>query len=110
MQCPVQSEVFELPGRDSFKSSPENMAESCQEPTIKDVINFVRTIDTRLVEIERKLHAIDSLKKKVCDFDKELKKIWVALEDRVKRTDTRVCALEEKVELVDVGETKRAPG
>ncbi|KAH3873218.1 hypothetical protein DPMN_036447 [Dreissena polymorpha] len=51
---PVQSEVFELPGRDSFKSSPENMAESGQEPTIKDVMNCVRTIDTRLVAMERK--------------------------------------------------------
>ncbi|KAH3833399.1 hypothetical protein DPMN_106706 [Dreissena polymorpha] len=43
----VQSEVFELPGTDSFKSSPVNIAESGQEPTIKDVMNCVRTIDTR---------------------------------------------------------------
>ncbi|XP_052286605.1 uncharacterized protein LOC127882142 [Dreissena polymorpha] len=81
------------------------MADSGYEPTIKDVMNCMRTIDTRLVAIELKLHAIDSLEKKVCDFDKELKKIWVALEDRVKRIDARVCALEEKVELVDVGAT-----
>ncbi|XP_052222380.1 uncharacterized protein LOC127838566 [Dreissena polymorpha] len=81
------------------------MADSGYEPTIKDVMNCMRTIDTRLVAIELKLHAIDSLEKKVCDFDKELKKIWVALDDRVKRTDARVCALEEKVELVDVGAT-----
>ncbi|KAH3850486.1 hypothetical protein DPMN_092898, partial [Dreissena polymorpha] len=105
---PLQSEVFERSYTDSFKLSPEKMADSGQEPTIKDVMNCMKTIDTRLVAIELKLHAIDSLEKKVCDFDKELKKIWVALEDRVKRTDARVCPLEEKVELVDVGATKVA--
>ncbi|KAH3735963.1 hypothetical protein DPMN_042524 [Dreissena polymorpha] len=102
---PLQSEVFERSHTDSFKLSPEKMEDSGQEPTIKDVLNCMRTIDTRLLAIELKLHAIDSLENKVCDFDKELKKIWVALEDRVKRTDARACALEEKVELVDVGAT-----
>ncbi|KAH3746977.1 hypothetical protein DPMN_181397 [Dreissena polymorpha] len=34
-----------------------------------------------------------------------VKKIWIAPEDRVKRSDARVCALEEKVELGDVGAT-----
>ncbi|XP_052258671.1 uncharacterized protein LOC127863292 [Dreissena polymorpha] len=81
------------------------MAENGQEPTIKDVMNFMRTMDNRLAAIDVKLNAIDSLEKKVCVFEKELKKIWVALEERVKRTDARVLALEEKVELVDVGAT-----
>ncbi|KAH3817838.1 hypothetical protein DPMN_119393 [Dreissena polymorpha] len=78
------------------------MAESGHEPTINDVLNCVRTIDTRLVGIERILHAVDSVEQIVCDFDKEFKKIWVALKDKVKRTDARVCALEGKVELVDL--------
>ncbi|KAH3817806.1 hypothetical protein DPMN_119361 [Dreissena polymorpha] len=67
------------------------MAESGHEPTINDVMNCVRTIDTRLVGIERILHAVDSVEQIVCDFDKEFKKIWVALEDKVKRTDARAC-------------------
>ncbi|KAH3709356.1 hypothetical protein DPMN_068818 [Dreissena polymorpha] len=30
---------------------------------------------------------LENLERKVMDFDKELKKIWLALDDRVKRTD-----------------------
>jgi len=39
----------------------------------------------------------------VVDFEKELKKVWVALEDRVERTDERLAKLEDKVDATNIG-------
>jgi len=39
----------------------------------------------------------------VSDFDKELKKMWVAMEDRAKRGDERLDRLEDRVDGTDIG-------
>ncbi|KAH3768829.1 hypothetical protein DPMN_170045 [Dreissena polymorpha] len=40
---------------------------------------------------------------KVTDFERELKKVWVSLDDRAKRTDEKVTRLKDKVEAADIG-------
>ena len=44
-----------------------------------------------------------SLEKKVNSIDKELKSIWVALEDRTKGVESRMSKLEDKVDGADIG-------
>ena len=51
---PLQSEVFELSCVYSSRPSSEKMAGNGQEPTIKDVMNFMRTMDNRLAAIDVK--------------------------------------------------------
>ncbi|KAH3861454.1 hypothetical protein DPMN_024384 [Dreissena polymorpha] len=63
----------------------------------------MRGISDRLEAMERKLGAIEVLEKKVTDFERELKKVWVALDDRAKKTDEKVTNLEDKVEAADIG-------
>ena len=72
------------------------------EPTLRDVMDCMKGMSERLATMERKLGAIESLERKVVDFEKELKKVWVALEDRVKRTDERVAKLEDRVDATDI--------
>ena len=55
--------------------------------------------------MEKKLDGIQSLDKKVTDFEKEIRKVWIAIEDRAKATEERVIRLEDRVELVDMGST-----
>ena len=46
--------------------------------------------------------AIDSLERKVLDFESEMKKVWLALDERSKRTE-EVMRLEDKVDSADIG-------
>jgi len=39
----------------------------------------------------------------VSNFDKEVKRLWVALEDKVRRVDDRVSRIEDKVDGTDIG-------
>ncbi|XP_052812861.1 uncharacterized protein LOC128240302 [Mya arenaria] len=78
------------------------MAEGGREPTNKDLMDFMKNMGEKLSVMEKKLNKIETLERKVMDFEKDIKKIWVALEDRVKRTDERVGKLEDKVDSVDV--------
>ena len=73
------------------------------EPTLRDVMDCMKGMSERLETMERKLGAIESLERKVVDFEKEMKKVWVALDDRVKRTDERVAKLEDRVDATDIG-------
>ncbi|KAH3719801.1 hypothetical protein DPMN_062675 [Dreissena polymorpha] len=81
-----------------------------REPTIKDILDSnkgimasILALNERLNKIETKLGNIDRLDKKVSEFEKELKKVCIALEERAKRTDERARTLEDNVELVDMG-------
>jgi len=62
-----------------------------------------KSMSDRLDVMEKKLGALDTLEKKVSDFDKELKKLWVAMEDRAKRGDERLDRLEDRVDGTVIG-------
>ncbi|XP_052820392.1 uncharacterized protein LOC128246240 [Mya arenaria] len=79
------------------------MAEGGRQPTNKDLMDCMKAMNSKLSEMEKKLGTIEVLERKVTDFEKELRKVWVALEDRAKRTDERVMRLEDRVESVDMG-------
>lgn len=83
------------------------MAEGGREPTNRDLMialkDNMRDISDRLEAMGRKLGAIEVLEKKVTDFERELKKVWVALDDRAKKTEEKVTRLEDKVEAADIG-------
>ncbi|XP_052777962.1 uncharacterized protein LOC128215300 [Mya arenaria] len=78
------------------------MAEGGREPTNKDLLDCMKKMGEKLCVMEKKLNSIEALERKVTDFEKDLRKLWIALEDRVKRTDDRVNKLEDKVESADV--------
>ncbi|KAH3871506.1 hypothetical protein DPMN_034709 [Dreissena polymorpha] len=65
------------------------MAEGGREPTNRDLMSALkdnmRGISDRLEAMERKLCAIEELEKKVTDFERELKKVWVALGKKDRR-------------------------
>ena len=93
--------VFEI------NSEPENIVfknmAANSEPTNKDLMNCLQNISSRLGCVEKKLSAIDKLEKRVGEFEKELKSIWLVMEERAKKTEDRVMSLEDKVENADIG-------
>lgn len=83
------------------ENSSQKSSKPKSEPTIGDVMSVLKDVSKRLSNVESKLNALDSLEKKVEGFDREMKKIWCALEDRQKKTDDKIRNIEEKAESTD---------
>ncbi|KAH3886199.1 hypothetical protein DPMN_010200 [Dreissena polymorpha] len=79
------------------------MAESSKKPTNRDIMNCMKVMTEKLATMEKSLGAIDSLDRKVSAFESELNKIWLALDERAKRTEEKVMRLEDKVDSTDIG-------
>ncbi|XP_052278539.1 uncharacterized protein LOC127877007 [Dreissena polymorpha] len=77
------------------------MAENNAEPTIRDLMTLMKNVSDRLESVEKKMGGIDSIEKKMCNMKKDLNKLWVALEDRVRKVDERVTRIEDKVDGAD---------
>jgi len=55
------------------------------QPTNKDIMDLLYNVSQRLTDVEKKLGSLKTLEKRVDGFDRELKKIWCAIEDRQKK-------------------------
>ena len=51
--------------------------------------------------MDKRLGALESLEKKVDNFDRELKKLWVVIGDSNKKSDERLTSVEDKAETAD---------
>lgn len=83
------------------------------EPTNADILAYLEKINGHLGNVERSLGSltvlekeVEGLEKKVDGFNLELKKIWVAMEERNKSLDIRVTGVEEKIECVDLNRSE----
>ena len=77
------------------------MADSGTEPSNSDLLSYLKKIDGRICAMDKRLGALESLEKKVDNFDKELKKLWVVIADNNKKLDQRLTSVEEKTETTD---------
>ncbi|KAH3821645.1 hypothetical protein DPMN_123410 [Dreissena polymorpha] len=62
----------------------------------------MKNVSDRLESVEKKMGGKDSIEKKMCSMEKDLNKLWVALEDRVRKVDERVTRIEDKVDGADI--------
>ncbi|KAH3775741.1 hypothetical protein DPMN_177418 [Dreissena polymorpha] len=77
------------------------MAESNAEPTIRNLMKLIKHVSDRIESVKKKIGGIDSIEKKMCNLEKDINKLCVALEDRVGKVDERVTRLEDKVDAAD---------
>ncbi|XP_060566203.1 uncharacterized protein LOC132725137 [Ruditapes philippinarum] len=70
-------------------------------PTNADILAYLEKNNGRIGDVEKRLDSLSVLEKKVDGFDRELKKLWNAMEDRNKKLDARLSCVEEKVECSD---------
>lgn len=71
------------------------------EPSNSDLMACLKGIEGRLTKMDNRLGALEELKKKVDDFDKDMKKLWITIEDKTKKLDEKVSVVEERVECCD---------
>jgi predicted HTH domain antitoxin len=72
------------------------------------ILAYLEKLNERIGNVEKRLESItvlektvEGLEKKVDRFNLELKKKWIAMEDRNKSLDIKVTGEEEKIECVD---------
>lgn len=77
------------------------MADPTQEhePTNREIMNLLKGISGRLDSFDKKLEAIDT---RMSNYEKDVKCLWAALDEKLKKVDDRVTRLEDKVDGADV--------
>ncbi|XP_052259763.1 uncharacterized protein LOC127864106 [Dreissena polymorpha] len=83
---------MEAQGRPEMSNTSNNSIE---------ILEFLKRIDGRLVNVEKRLDSLMGLEKKVDNFDMEVKKLRTAFEDRNRKLEERISKVEEKTESAD---------
>lgn len=76
-------------------------SEVTSQSSLADVMASLKGIEGRLCNADKRLDALEVVKRKVDTFDNEKKKLWVALEYRYNKVAARVTVIEDKVESSD---------
>lgn len=66
-----------------------------------ELLIYLKRIDGRMGNMEKKLDKLDELEKKVSNFEREINKIWTCMQDHNKKNSERLTVVEEKVESSD---------
>ena len=82
-------------------STSKNDSPADKSSSNNEVIQILGRIELKITSMDTKLAKLDTLEKKVDQFDGELKRLWTHIEDKTKRTDERVHLMEERVDGVE---------
>ncbi|KAH3849556.1 hypothetical protein DPMN_091959 [Dreissena polymorpha] len=83
-------------------NSPHGSAMTGAQPTLKDVMRSLEGISGRLTSVENKLQCLNKMDQRMASLEKDIKSLWLSLEDRVKKVDERVSKLENFSEGADI--------
>jgi hypothetical protein len=75
--------------------------EGKHQPTNSDLLTYLEMINEKLSSVDKRLISLEKLEMKVENFDKEMKKLWVYIEDKSKKSDERIEKIENKTESTD---------
>lgn len=94
----VKDHVHTSNGIEQTRSTESTEGENI---SLKDILVCLRGIEGKLRGIDQRLNTLEEVKEKVNSFDGEIKKLWVALEDKNRKIAEKVTIVEEKVESTD---------
>ncbi|KAH3723526.1 hypothetical protein DPMN_049316 [Dreissena polymorpha] len=78
------------------------MAENSVAPTIRDLMTLLQNVSGRWEAREKKMGMIENIEKRMGAIEQDMNKLWVAIEDTVKKVDERVTRIEDKVDGADI--------
>jgi chromosome segregation ATPase len=101
----VSDNVFvnTVPTEADIQGEIAEMADSgSSEPTNRDLMNILKAMCARLEIVEKKLGSIEVIEKRIGGMEKDMKNLWMALDERMKKVDERVQRVEDKVDGADI--------
>ena len=108
----LHSEVFQSPLSEDNKQAKESKTltmaseeENVQattmppsNPSNADIMKYLQKIDHTLSNVNKRLETLDIVEKKVNEFDKELKNLWIHIKDNNDKLDTKIQKVETAVD------------
>ena len=67
-------------------------------PTNSDIVLQLMKIESSLSQVNKKLEKHETLESKVTEFDKELKRKWLYVEDNSKSTNEKLDKFDDRVD------------
>lgn len=89
---------------ETYPKSVKMGEKAVPSPTNADIVSHLMKIESSLNDVNTKLKKLDTLEVKVNDFDKELKRLWVHVEDKTKITNDKINTIDERVEGLEFAE------
>ncbi|XP_060576681.1 uncharacterized protein LOC132733999 [Ruditapes philippinarum] len=80
---------------------PQDLMVTMENPSNCDIMNCLKGIDNKLMNIDSRLKKLEILERKVDKFDEEMKKLWNFVHDNAKKVNERLDQVEDKVEASD---------
>lgn len=87
--------------RDMASAPPILPAPEVENVNNAELLMYLKKIDARIGNMEKRLDKLDDLALKVGKFENELSKLWSCVQDQYKKSNERLTAVEEKVESAD---------
>ncbi|KAH3847735.1 hypothetical protein DPMN_090066 [Dreissena polymorpha] len=72
------------------------------QPTLHDVMSLLEGISGRLSAVEHKLQCLDKMDQRMAVLEKDMKTLWLTLDDKVKTVEERVSKLEHISDGADI--------
>lgn len=70
-------------------------------PTNADIMTFLKGLESKFVNLDKRLEKLETLDKKIDSFEAEMKKLWVHVNDKNRQIEDRVIRVEEKTDSTD---------
>lgn len=98
MATKCTKEVKTPPISTSQSTSTLNVPISTDSSPTDAVIDYLKRIETKLNHVDQRLNTLDTLEKKVSNFELDLKKLWIFVHDQNKRIDQKVSDIDQRVD------------
>lgn len=90
---------------DSLTSSIDSMASNAHstisQADISTVLSVLEKIQGQINNVETRLETLNTLEKKVDNFDRDMKKLWNLVHESNKRLDEKITKIDENFEHLD---------
>lgn len=70
-------------------------------PSNADLMKYLKKIDDRLLNMEKRLGKLEILEKKVDNFEREMSRLWTQIQEQNKKSNERLSVVEDRVESAD---------
>ena len=102
----LSNSVFEPDQRSSLSDASGSMspsiisdgADPSNLPTNLDLFKYLKQMDSKINIMDKKLEKLDTLEKKVCEVDGDMKKLWNFVHDQLKENKDSITKISDRID------------
>jgi hypothetical protein len=97
----IDSDVVDVANKSTKVYTTHNIHNTTSSTDVllnREILHFMKKIDSRLDNVEKKLTKLDLLEEKVTNIDTDVKKLWVYVHDNIKTSDEKVSRCMDQID------------